>query len=337
MDKISVIIPIYNSIKYLNRCLDSVINQTYENLEIILIDDGSIDGSSLICDEYAKKDLRIKVIHQSNRGVSESRNEGLHIATGNYITFIDNDDFVHPKFFELLYKAIDKGKYDMASCEYVSIWESKVVNYIFPAVNNHYTILSKENWFEGLLGIPIDKYRYSSVPYEMVWGKLYKRDLLEGLYFKNLWGEDAEFNSRIYTRICKSILLNTSLYVWVQNNNSAHRSDPFNSFLSFLECTYNIYENIPSNYNIIKAQALKRAWLGILSTRYIVLRVSRYKNTKKTILYELKKNAFLLLKKLKKNQEISILFKTFIIIFYYLPFTYTLFRWGAAKYKNLKN
>ncbi|OUQ56652.1 hypothetical protein B5E58_10530, partial [Tyzzerella sp. An114] len=92
--KISVIVPIYNVEKYLNRCVDSIINQTYKNLEIILVDDGSPDNCGKICDEYAKKDNRIKVVHKENGGVSSARNVGLNIATGDYIGFVDGDDWI---------------------------------------------------------------------------------------------------------------------------------------------------------------------------------------------------------------------------------------------------
>ena len=101
-DLISVIIPVYNVEQYLNRCVDSVINQTYKNLEIILIDDGSTDNSGKICDEYSQKDKRVKVIHQKNMGVSNSRNKGINIAKGKYITFVDSDDVLNCQYIEFI-------------------------------------------------------------------------------------------------------------------------------------------------------------------------------------------------------------------------------------------
>ena len=100
MNKISIIIPVYQVEKYIKRCLDSILSQTYSNLEIILIDDGSRDMSGKICDEYAIKDSRIKVIHQDNAGVSVARNKGLDICTGDYVTFVDSDDFLEPLMYE---------------------------------------------------------------------------------------------------------------------------------------------------------------------------------------------------------------------------------------------
>ena len=110
MPKISVIVPIYNVEKYLRRCVDSILNQTFSDFELILVDDGSPDNCGKICDEYAVKDRRIVVIHQKNGGLSTARNAGIDWAFVNsnsqYLSFIDRDDWVHPDFLEFLYRAI---------------------------------------------------------------------------------------------------------------------------------------------------------------------------------------------------------------------------------------
>lgn len=113
--KISVIIPIYNTEKYLNRCIDSIISQSYTNLEIILVDDGSTDSCVQICDDFAKKDDRIKVIHKQNGGQSSARNAGLDIATGDYIGFVDSDDYILQDMYERLIDAIEKDEFSVAS------------------------------------------------------------------------------------------------------------------------------------------------------------------------------------------------------------------------------
>lgn len=117
-DKVSIIVPIYNVEKYLPKCIESIINQTYKNLEIILVDDGSPDNCAKICDEYAKKDNRIKVIHKPNGGVSSARNAGLDIATGEYIGFVDPDDFIAPEMYEQMLEAIKTANADLAICGY---------------------------------------------------------------------------------------------------------------------------------------------------------------------------------------------------------------------------
>ena len=111
---ISIIIPVYNAEKYLPNCLDSVINQTYKNLEIILVDDGSTDKSSEICDEYAQKDFRIKLIHKENGGVSSARNAGLALVSGDYIAWVDSDDFVAPDYIEYMYKLLKEYDADIS-------------------------------------------------------------------------------------------------------------------------------------------------------------------------------------------------------------------------------
>lgn len=105
---ISVIVPVYNVEEYLPTCIESILNQTYKDLEILLIDDGSTDNSGKICDKYAKEDGRCIVVHQPNKGVSEARNTGLKHATGEYISFIDGDDYIHPQMLEILYNEIKK-------------------------------------------------------------------------------------------------------------------------------------------------------------------------------------------------------------------------------------
>ena len=122
--KISIIIPVYNVEKHLCKCLDSVLNQSYENLEIILIDDGSIDKSYNICDEYAAKDKRIRCEHQGNKGVSFARNRGIELATGDYLHFLDSDDYMDPDAYEYLVDLIDRYKVDAVGFEYYTTFLS---------------------------------------------------------------------------------------------------------------------------------------------------------------------------------------------------------------------
>ena len=105
--KISIIVPVYNSEEYLTECIESLLRQTYKNIEVILVDDGSVDGSDVICDAYQEKDERIKVIHQRNQGVSAARNAGIHMSTGEFLSFVDADDYVDEKYCENMYRAID--------------------------------------------------------------------------------------------------------------------------------------------------------------------------------------------------------------------------------------
>ena len=123
---ISVIVPIYKVEKYLDRCVESLINQTYKNLEIILVDDGSPDNSPAMCDNYAKKDSRIKVVHKKNGGLSDASNVGMSVATGEFISFIDSDDYVSDDFFEVLYNTMITEKSDIVECSVVKFYEDNL-------------------------------------------------------------------------------------------------------------------------------------------------------------------------------------------------------------------
>lgn len=119
-DKISVIVPVYNVELYLERCLDSIIHNTYKNLEIICVDDGSTDGCGGILDRYAQMDKRVVVIHRENGGVSAARNSGMDAATGDSVSFIDSDDWIHPQYFEILLEYQKKEEFDFSMCSFVS-------------------------------------------------------------------------------------------------------------------------------------------------------------------------------------------------------------------------
>ena len=121
MPQISIIVPIYNVEKYLNRCVDSILNQTFTNFECILVDDGSPDRCPQICDEYAKKDKRIRVIHKPNGGLSDARNAGIEVAQGEYLSFIDSDDWIHPQMLEILYEGIAKNNVMLSVCAYEEV------------------------------------------------------------------------------------------------------------------------------------------------------------------------------------------------------------------------
>lgn len=121
---VSVIVPVYSVEKYIEKCINSIINQTYKNLEIILVDDGSPDNCPKICDDYALKDNRIKVIHKANGGLSDARNAGLDIAGGEYFMFVDSDDYVEPNMVEVLYKALIDNDTTMSICNYKLVYEN---------------------------------------------------------------------------------------------------------------------------------------------------------------------------------------------------------------------
>ena len=178
MPKISIIVPIYNVEKYLTNCIDSILNQTFKDFELILVNDGSTDNSFEICKHYKDIDDRICIIDKKNGGLSSARNAGLDIAKGEYIGFVDSDDYIHPQMYELLYNQIIKNKADISMCEFKKVSEfnkkelsDKVI------LNQEVEILNnKEAVFK--LG------ENGSVTYVIACNKLYKKSLFNNIKFK---------------------------------------------------------------------------------------------------------------------------------------------------------
>lgn len=208
-DKISVIVPIYKVEDYLHRCIDSIINQTYTNLEIILVDDGSPDNCPMICDEYAEKDSRIRVVHKKNGGLSDARNAGLDIATGEYIMFIDSDDFVDIEMMESMMKNMIDNNVDMVVCNIKYVYEDReVVKY-----NQSDRILDR---YEAM-----EEYLKDGVVQAIACNKLYNKVMLDGIKFKlNKTNEDEFFTYKVVDR-CKKIYYNSKpFYNYLQRNTS---------------------------------------------------------------------------------------------------------------------
>ena len=127
MEKISVVVPIYKVESYLKECMDSILAQSYKNLEIIFVDDGSPDNCPQLCDQYAAYDNRVKVIHKVNGGLSDARNAGIGCATGDYITFVDSDDFIKKNMIEYLFNKLHEYDADIAFCQRVNVDESGAI------------------------------------------------------------------------------------------------------------------------------------------------------------------------------------------------------------------
>lgn len=212
--KISIIIPVYNVEKYIKRCLESILAQTFKDYEVILVDDGSTDKSSEICNEYALKDSRIKVIHQKNSGASAARNAGLKIAGGEYIGFIDSDDYIAKDMYETLYKLITKYNTDIAICGLLHEYKNYTVD-PYPHEEE-----SKISGLEALKIALIGK-KFSV----NVYNKIYKKDLFKDIQFPKLkFAEDGYVLTRILYK-AKSVAYNTSpKYFWQHHKGSVTNS-----------------------------------------------------------------------------------------------------------------
>ena len=220
-EKITIIVPVYNVEHYLDKCLDSLINQTYKNLEIIVINDGSIDNSGIICQEYAQKDNRIVYIERENGGQSEARNMGLDRMTGSYVTFVDSDDWIELDYVEILYKKITEYQADIAVGNYYSFNETEGMYYFHIFGDSyHEKVYDNVSIFENLY----ESQEMKSFALISVWGKLYKADLVKHLRFDiGKLGEDGYLNQKIYLLAEKTIYLNKGLYAYRQREGSSSR------------------------------------------------------------------------------------------------------------------
>ena len=178
---ISVIIPVYNVAAYLPQCLDSVLSQSYSDLQVILIDDGSTDSSGAICDEYAERDSRIVVIHQTNGGAAAAKNAGLRVATGKYLSFVDSDDYLEPGAYAHMVAQLEDTKADVFQCAFCDVFPNKIVSHVVEEEQTEFTCVQylkqfTKDWSCGLL-----------------WDKLYVRSLFDGISFEEGHKIDDEY------------------------------------------------------------------------------------------------------------------------------------------------
>lgn len=200
---ISVIVPIYNSEKYLNKCIDSLLRQSYKNIELILIDDGSKDNSLSVCYKYAATDSRVKVHHKENEGIAKTRNYGLRVSSGEYIAFVDSDDYVDHDFLRLLYEAMEANHCELSICSFARFMDNKII---------HNTI--EESRVVDKTELELLFFTDSNIG-KANWNKLYKAELLENLQFPDIClGEDYVFNFEYLKRVNKVAIINKELYYY---------------------------------------------------------------------------------------------------------------------------
>lgn len=220
---VSVIINVYNCKDYLPTSLGSVREQTYKNLEVILVDDCSTDGSGEFCDEYCKQDERFRVIHhETNTGVSGPRNTGLKSAKGEYIYFMDSDDYIHERAIEKLVEAIEKTGCELTAFDYAKTQSlTEDTNYQLDDVELEF--ISSEKIIYEMLYRKETKER--SLRWCVVWNKLYKRTLIDGLSFNHYKSiQDQDFNIRVYKKIKEIAYVPQKLYWYYMSPDSRQRN-----------------------------------------------------------------------------------------------------------------
>lgn len=252
---ISIIVPIYNVEKYLEKCVNSILNQTFKNIEILLIDDGSIDNSAVICDNFKKLDKRVKVFHKKNSGLSETRNFGIKKAKGKYLSFIDADDFIENEMLEKLYIAIKRNKSDIACCGKSLDYKKNNI-----LINNkkNFTINSKEALEKLLLKDDLDS---------SACDKLFDISLFKDVFFP--LGHYYEDIATVYKLLLKSNKITHIDYVgyhYVNRNNSISNEKFNKKHFDFLYYTKVMIDDIINIFPDLENQANSFYYLELIST-----------------------------------------------------------------------
>jgi len=241
-EKISIIVPIYNVEKYLNKCIESITSQTYKNIEILLIDDGSTDGSAAICDKYAKMDARIKVIHKQNEGVSLTKNLGIDISTGEYIAFVDGDDYIEKNYCELLYNNITNTDSDVSILAYNVVREDGTQ--IDGAVAENGLDEDEIIVYEGQ---DIIKELLKQKTIKNFVCKLYKKTVLS--YFPvGVTYEDIVFSFEVLNKARRVVYMNTRCYNYLKRKGSITAIVSEKNLKDFGNAIYDRYKIVDKNY-----------------------------------------------------------------------------------------
>lgn len=283
--KVSIIVPIYNVEKYLDRCMDSLLNQTLKDIEIIMVDDGSPDNCPQMCDEYAKKDSRVKVVHKENAGLGYARNSGLDVATGEYVAFVDSDDYVALDMYENLYSAIKKWDTQMVLCGFNEVLYNKSEKGVITNMPIHPKVVdAKKEYLTNIIGQLPEKDKELYYTY-CVWNVLYSNEVIQKnhIRFKSeriYVSEDILFQVEYASRSSNILLLPTPYYNYCHNSNSLTRKYDKNRF----EKTIALYDEICNrlkylNVNIDNFELRKQRFL-LAKTLYTVCDAIKYLSSK---------------------------------------------------------
>lgn len=274
---VSIIIPVYNVEKYIEKCLDSVLAQTYENLEIILVDDGSTDKSGKICDEYAKKDQRIKVVHQRNGGAYLARNNGLKRASGEYLTFVDPDDYVATKYVEKMMNKMTQKKVDIVQCNSM-------------VVDKRGIELNKGTICDCVLDghTAAKKMLYQTTVNSSLWGKIFKKELFNEFDFPIArTHEDLYSLYFILQKAGKVVVMDEPLYYYYIRQDGSIRSKFSEKTIGIIDIVNKIEDDAKTNHPELAAAAKSRK----VNAYFFVLRKipnGKHKDLKKGLISYIK-------------------------------------------------
>ncbi len=307
---VSIIVPVYNVEQYLEKCVNSIINQSYKNLEIILVDDGATDNSGKICDELAKLDNRIKVYHKENGGLSDARNYGVERATGEYIGFVDSDDYIDPEMYEKLYEAIKKENVDVAECNLKIIYPNRVELY---TNEKYFRVCTKQEYLEEYL--KIDKVFGSACV------RLIKSNIVKKLKFPigKLY-EDTYYAHDLIREVDKYVIMDNPYYNYFMREESITNTKFNPRIFDLIEIVEKLHKMTYNNYPSLKEEADCRKMYAYFSVLNSIVYEDDYKNNKYylQVINYFKENYIELLKNkhITRNRKLSIILIKLNIVLY---------------------
>lgn len=312
-EKISVIVPIYNVERYIEKCLESLIYQTYSNIEIICVDDNTPDSSAKICENYSQRDSRITLIHKKhNAGLAAARNAGLLAATGDYIAFVDSDDWVSPDYLETLYNLLIDNNADIAQGSYVRSAVEISESSIRTMDEKTECLTGKEALYRMFSEQIIQPY----VEYTVVWNKLYRKSIIESMRFiEGRIFEDQYFSGICFYNCKKFVATSKKIYFYRKNTEGITMQNYNLKFLDELEMHKQLIKYFELNKekdfrNLIAARCISLAVDHYLRGIYF----DDYRARKKSYIYILENYGYYL-----KNKKISLFYKIAIFLFLVCP------------------
>lgn len=296
MQLISVIVPVYNVEEYLERCVNSLLNQSYKDIEILLVDDGSTDKSGGICEAYRRQDSRVRVFHKKNGGLSDARNFGIEKAKGEYLTFVDSDDYVSPNYLQSLHEMLIQKEADISMCSYMKTKENTVECY--DKVNaSEIVLLKNEETLEKML------YRNGVDSYS--WGKLYKKELFDDIEFPvGKLFEDVWIMHRIYDRANLVAFNPARLYFYFQRQGSIVNSQFSTRKMDQVFASEEVLRFIKSKYPKLTNAAISKLFIASIDIFRRIPGKDRYKKEKKYLKAIIKKYRMNVWKD-KKNKKFT--------------------------------
>ena len=323
---ISVIVPIYNAEHKLSLCLSSILCQTYADLEILMIDDGSMDSSVDICREYCRKDARFKLICQENQGIAGARNRGLSMAQGAYVAFVDNDDWIHPQYFEYLHRAINEGDCQLSMVLGV-LSQIEDIEKVSQHMPYNIKVLSGEMVMSGLFNKTISSILGSEIPYGVIWARLYKKELLENLSFKDIVEEDVEYSARVLGRVKYAALVPQRMYYWIQYADSVHNNSSPQKVHTRIDSWLSALSEIPVEKEKLRGYGLECLFRKIVSTGDIYDRYATYRPFRDEVRTKIKSIVRAHKSEFMRNRYIPVVNKVVLLVCCYFMPVYSFGRW----------